>query len=289
MSKKTLFTSLILINYLYGATLSSEKEIYSPTEKIFVKFTEMIGKNKDWLAIYRRSATNDWNNVLQWKWTEDKENGRVRFDALPQGNYEVRAFFNNSYQVEATLAFKVKGESPSNILYEDAENGLAQQWFSQNQNNPPRIINEGARESSHAIRIRQTGSMFFFNNPPKKLKYLRLDVRSAKAGHNGNFGVKINTKKGMRRILFSPYLNHPANDFSGNAIPAEPFTKDGYLFNYPAPTDYVLETRDDGHFVHYKINIEEKLQILEPDNELLGMISFSSAGGDFDNIKLSSH
>ena len=289
MLKKLGISSLLLSNFLYSATLTTEKELYSPNEKIFVQFTDMIGKNKDWLAIYPKGASTTWANVLQWKWTENQEKGSVHFDALPIGNYEIRAFYNNSYQIEATCTFKVKGKSPSSILYEDAENGLTQEWISENPKNPPRIINHGARGSKHAIRIRQSGSIFFFNNPAKKLKYLQLDIRSAKAGHNGNFGVKINTIKGARRIVFSPYLNHPGNDFSGNAIPAKPFTKDGYLFNYPAPTDYVLETRDDGHFVHYKIDIEKKLQILEPDNKLLGMVFFSSAGGDFDNIKLSSH
>jgi hypothetical protein len=42
-------------------------------------------------------------------------------------------------------------------------------------------------------------------------------------------------------------------------------------------------------FVHYKINLEEKLRVLEPDNEFLGFINFSTSGGDYDNLALTSH
>jgi hypothetical protein len=85
-------------------------------------------------------------------------------------------------------------------------------------------------------------------------------------------------------------MNHPGNIFHNDpARFAAPRTSnDGRTHNHPGPTDYYWETRL-GNFIHYKINIEEKLRLLEPDNELLGMTHFTSAGGDFDNIQLVSH
>jgi hypothetical protein len=101
--------------------------------------------------------------------------------------------------------------------------------------------------------------------------------------------VVIETKNGGRRIVFASWMNHSdghgGNDLSGNAIPRDPFLHNGYLQVHPGPTDYYLDTRD-GTFIHYKINIEEKLRILEPDNELLRITKFTTSGGDYDNLSL---
>ena len=271
-----------------AAVLKTTKDVYQVNDDVLVDFKNINGSTKDWLAIYPAGSSNAWGNVIKWKWNKGAvTQGRANFDKLPGGNYEARLFYNNSFKLEAKYAFSVEDTAPLRTLYEDAEGGFKQAWFGGNPTKPI-IINVGAAGSTHSVRVPRSGGGFSFNNPAKKMKYLILDTRIGTASHVGNFGVKVHTTKGNRRILFSSYLNHPGNDFSGHAIPTAPFiSHNGYIHNHPGPTDYYLATRN-GQFIHYKINIEEKLHMLEPDNELLSITLFTSAGGDFDNIKLSS-
>jgi len=274
-------------------TLTTNKATYATNEHIIVNFSNMTAKNNDWVAIYSEGANNTWGNVIAWKWTNDTANGNLNFNALPVGAYEVRAFYNNSYNLEASKKFKVEGDTgPDYILYDDMEHGLKAQWVKYAGSIPAQIINTGAQGSAHSFRARRwTGYYFDFGTPAKKLKFLNLDTRIGVASHVGNFGVLVKTKKGNRRIIFSSYMNHPGNDMSG--LPPEKWDKPylsagGYQHNHPGPTDYYLATRY-GNFIHYKINIDEKIKVLEPDNEVLSILLFTTAGGDFDNIALSAN
>jgi len=111
MKKLILITLLLssMIQALLAATVSTNKLTYALHEQVHVHFTNMIAKNKDWIAIYPKGSSNAWVNVIGWRWTDDKENGDIVFGngALPVGSYEVRAFYNNSFHTEATKAFKV--------------------------------------------------------------------------------------------------------------------------------------------------------------------------------------
>ena len=266
----------------------SRKVTYDPFELIHADFVNMRGTASDWLGVFSVGAAHSKASAIQWKYARSLVNGNVSFNGLPVGTYEMRAYFATKHK--KTLVFKVQNVAPVSITYETAENGLQQNWITQNR--AVEVLNIGVN-SQHSIRafLGNTTYFVFPNNPDKKMRFLELDTRIGTASHIGNFGVKIKTKNGNRRIIFSSYMNHSTNgrnDFSGNALPTDPFTLDGYLHNHPGPTDYYLKTRA-GNFVHYKINIEEKLRILEPDNELISISLFTSAGGDFDNIKLVSH
>ena len=273
------------------ATLTTNKNSYAPNEKIIVNFSNMSNQHNDWIAIYTDGTNNNWANVVAWKWTDDTVNGKLTFDALSVGSYEVRAFYNNSYHLEASKKFKVEGdEGPDYILYADFENGGLDKWIQYSGKAAARITNGGAQGSTHSLRTPKSNGFYFdFGTPAKKLKFLELDTRVGIASHLGNFGVLVKTRKGNRRVIFSSYMNHPGNNFSG--VPPEEWDKpylsdDGYLHNHPGPTDYYLETKA-GKFVHYKININKTLKILEPNNEVLSILLFTTAGGDFDNIALS--
>jgi len=268
--------------------VKSRKEVYDPFELIHADFVNMRGTASDWLGIFSIGAKHGKENAIQWKYARSLVNGDVSFNGLPVGTYEMRAYFATKHK--KTLQFKIKDVAPISIIYETAEKGLQQKWITQRR--AVQVIGIGAK-SQHSVRAFLGNSTYFVfpNHPDKKMRFLELDTRIGIASHVGNFGVKIKTKNGNRRIIFSSYMNHSThgrNDFSGHAIPTKPFTLDGYLHNHPGPTDYYLKTRR-GNFVHYKINIEEKLRILEPDNELLGIELFTTAGGDFDNIKLTTH
>ncbi len=288
MKKALVLGSLLTLNYLTAATVNTDKPKYTTTDTITINFKEMDNHHKDWIGIYPKESSNTWKNLLKWGWTENKSEGILRFKNLPAGEYEARAFYNNSYNVEARKDFVVKGvangdedNAPQTTLYEDAEGGFDQAWFGIS-----RIINAGAAGSKHSVRVARTGGGFSFNNPPRKMKYLILDLRVGTASHAGNFGLKVNTNKGKRRILFESYKNHLPK---AHHIPGPPTLYKNYLHVHPAPTDYFFETVRSHKFIHYKINIAEKLKVLEPDIELISITLFTSAGGDFDNIKLSSH
>jgi len=374
--------------------ITTNKETYFNNEQIVVNFENMVAKNQDWIGIYPKNSSTAWKNVIAWKWTEDIANGQVTFNALPAGEYEARAFYNNSGHLEMAKAFTVtaiptenfiikseintyksnqliriyfnhfrathsdwigifpigadnqkesaiewrdakslvKGELTFNglptgnyearayfatlhkktilfnveeqdditTLFEDAEEGIDPRWNHYSGQFPLRVLNVGANGSQHSIRANidmtadrhnRSGYYFPFGTPDKKLKFLNLDVRIGMSSHVGDFTVFIKTKNGKRRIIWAVYLNHPGNDFSGNAKFTPPFhASNGYVLMNPAPSDYYLIARNEhsSRFTNYKINIEKTLRILEPDNELITITGFTTSGGDFDNISLSS-
>ena len=93
------------------AELKLPKTKYSTSETITVKFSNMIHQNQDWIAIYPTQSNNAWENVIHWAWTDDKISGELTFNTLPKGNYEIRAFSDNSAAVVyARVSFQVKSD-----------------------------------------------------------------------------------------------------------------------------------------------------------------------------------
>jgi hypothetical protein len=73
----------------------------------------------DWLAIFPKEKPSagefivDAENDNGWIFTGGSKSGKVTFSTLnlsklAKGEYEVRAFFNDSYKVEAVYAFFIK-------------------------------------------------------------------------------------------------------------------------------------------------------------------------------------
>jgi len=91
-----------------STTISSQKPSYNTNESITVSVANMQGEYKDWIGIYPVGSNNSWANVVSWKWTDNVTNGQIILDGIANaGSYEARAFFRNSYQVEAKVAFTV--------------------------------------------------------------------------------------------------------------------------------------------------------------------------------------
>ena len=76
---------------------------------IKVNFSEMEGSSTDWVGIYPKGASFEFKNVLDWKWTKGVKLGNLEFNILDAGNYDVRAFFNNSLTKQAECTFCVVG------------------------------------------------------------------------------------------------------------------------------------------------------------------------------------
>lgn len=88
-----------------NAIVKTEKEVYAPNEKVTVNFSGFPGNAKDWIGIAPSSYKDD--QLQYWYYTEGKLSGNMDFPGLPEGQYEVRAFYNNEYTVRARYTFFV--------------------------------------------------------------------------------------------------------------------------------------------------------------------------------------
>ncbi len=81
---------------------------------IFVDSTTSGEGNKDWIGVYKKGADNSWENVLAWTWCY-WDNGQYHGNppiininpSLSDGEYEVRLFYHNSYEMEAKASFTI--------------------------------------------------------------------------------------------------------------------------------------------------------------------------------------
>jgi len=119
MQKTLLILTFSLFSLLHAGQITCSKESYSIHEQISVNLKDMEGNSKDWIAIYPANASNEWKNVIYWKWTNGVTNHKIVFKRVPKGKYEVRSFLNNTYTLEASDQFEVKDQyslPPSELL-----------------------------------------------------------------------------------------------------------------------------------------------------------------------------
>jgi len=291
------------------------KDVYDPFEIIHVDFENMRGEEGDLIGIFPVGADNNKPSAVELRDTKSLVNGELSFNGLPAGSYEARVYFNDI--LEKRVSFTVEDKVAIRTLYDDLENGIDPRWTKYYGRDMVLLnvgVPDGGAESTerknpvngqHSLRTfnsdglaQSSGYLFDFQNPDKKFKFLEVDMRIGVSSHRFAFGVKLNTKFGSRSIEFASWLNHTLP--SGQQIILRPYgnvleghreafsSNDNYLQVHPGPSDYYVGTSN-GMFVHYKINIEEKLRVLEPDNELLGITYFSTSGGDYDNLALSTN
>lgn len=106
MRKLLFIIMLSLTTLLSAATLTSKTE-YMAEETISIQANNLELHQQNWIGIYALNDNNDWKNVLRWTWTEETTTGSFSFKGLPQGKYEARVFYNNSFDTEATTSFSV--------------------------------------------------------------------------------------------------------------------------------------------------------------------------------------
>jgi hypothetical protein len=87
------------------------KDVYTPNERIQVKFNNLPGNKTDWITIRPAETPDDTYDELRWEYTYGRENGTMTFESLPPGEYEVRLYFDwkntGSYQVRDRYFFRV--------------------------------------------------------------------------------------------------------------------------------------------------------------------------------------
>jgi serine protease len=89
-----------------GQNLRLNKTSYTRNEPIVVEYANLPGNSRDWIAVFTAGASN--RNYGQWFYTRGAKSGTMTFDGLAAGNYEVRLFLNDSYNVESKVPFTVK-------------------------------------------------------------------------------------------------------------------------------------------------------------------------------------
>lgn len=110
-----------------NATISLNNDTVNPNENISFTLSNLSG-DRDWVGIYPKDASNDWNNVVAWSWAENSE--ITLAGGVPAGEYEARLFFKNSYMLEDSVAFSVntafwqKGAYEVAPVIEVGNNGL---------------------------------------------------------------------------------------------------------------------------------------------------------------------
>jgi len=296
--------------------INVRKNIYNPYELIHVDFQNMRGANGDWIGIFNVAANHAKENAVEWRESKSLVSGELSFLGLAAGTYEARAYFDDIHQ--KTVTFTVQEQIVNRVLYDDFEDGIDPRW-SVYFGRAMTLLNVGVPDGGaahterkvfvngqHSLRTynsdglpQSSGYIFDFENPSPTLKFLEIDVKIGVSSHRFAFGVNLRTKFGNRRIEFASWLNHRLpggiqiiRGPYGNVLEGhrQAFTQDNYLFVHPGPSDYYVGTSYVGNgsnmFVHYKINIEEKLRLMEPDNELLGITAFTTSGGDYDNLAL---
>ena len=106
--KKIILTILIFISIVEATSIKTQQRHYDEGHYIRVDVTDMAGGSQDWIGIYPAGASNDWENVVDWKWTGGITDGKIFFSGIDDaGLYDVRAFFNNSFDTEASYTFTV--------------------------------------------------------------------------------------------------------------------------------------------------------------------------------------
>jgi len=298
------------------------KASFDPYELIHVEYVNFGGLATDWIGIFPVGADDQKESAIAWRDTKSLVNGELSFNGLPAGAYEARAYFDQVHQ--KTVPFNVDNKVVERVLYDDFEDATIDPRWTVASGRAMTLLNVGVDAQGVASgerKMQVTGKRslrtyrdyrgglnyasyyFNFENPAQKFKFLELDMKIGESSHVFSFGVKMRTKFGDRRIEFASYLNHTMPSGQqiirgpyGNVLPGhrEAFAKaDGYLHVHPGPTDYYVGTsgvgEGSGMFIYYKINIEEKLRVLEPDNELLGITYFVVTGGDYDNLALTTH
>jgi len=288
-----------VVGAVNNTTITTSKQTYKTHEQVVATVGNMKGNNNDWVAIYPAGASNAWGNVVAWKYTNGIKNGNFGFGTLPVGNYEVRAFFNNSYNLEASSAFKViagggggGGGGGGNLpptVYEDAENGLAD-WVKISGPSTPTVTSgnghTAVRIQPHWVRLndgRWTNDVSFLlwmNNNNQKVLSVDIGGDGRPMPHY-QIGVRVTTTNGARRLLWSSFYTH-------EHIPA---TKRGSIMTFPSPVEQVRGFLgiSANTWENFTVNVEDALHHFEPNNTILSVDYFYTTGGVLDNIMLKSN
>ncbi len=181
-------------------------------------------------------------------------------------------------------------------VYEDAENGLSAGWRTIVGNTPPERHTPGYNSGAF-VKLRTHWRRLDNGNWINEAEYhlpmynASQKILSVDIGGDGNnmphyvLGVKAKTKKGYRTILWDSWYTHEGMSPKMVDLP------DGSKrMIFPSPVEQVrgFGYADVNLWENFTIDVENQLQLLEPDNEIVSIEYFIATGGNLDNIKLKS-
>ncbi|CAM2006398.1 endonuclease/exonuclease/phosphatase family protein [Acanthopleuribacter pedis] len=110
-----------------------QKATFESGDTVTVDFSGAAGNATDWVGLFQAGTPNGPGNSLAWLYTDGTQSGtagiregRLQFDALPLGNYEMRLFFNDGYDQVAGADFRVVAPTPAGVVAEHALYGVNQ-------------------------------------------------------------------------------------------------------------------------------------------------------------------
>jgi parallel beta-helix repeat protein len=119
--KNILISTLLLSSLAYTANIISWKANYSSGSDVWIELEDKPNNAQDWVGIYPAGSTNDWDNVVEWKWAKDTSPTQVdqgdwyKFQ-LDDGKYEARFFLNNSFTLNDKVSFSVEANNNTVVI-----------------------------------------------------------------------------------------------------------------------------------------------------------------------------
>jgi len=127
--------------------IKTTQSTYNVDDTVSINVNTPLSGDEDWVGVYPAGASNDWGNVIAWNWVGQGNTVLSRDQKpMPAGEYEIRLFFRNSFDVEATYAFTVQaegntyGEAGSHDVstYTETDNGNSVVYFPSDMANIPK-------------------------------------------------------------------------------------------------------------------------------------------------------
>jgi len=288
-----------------NATISTQQNVYNAGSSINVSVGNLAGNAHDWVGIYPAGASNDWDNVVTWAYTNGVQNGTITIEGVAAGSYEARVFFNDSFNLEASDSFTVQVVNLGPTVYEDAENGISGDWWTAGGPHTPIRVPNGFN-SSGAVQLRVHWITNALNLSLYKLDLhhnrnqfvLDLDVGGVgyvgqpPAGLHSNWpkgtmphyriGVMVTTLKGKRFLNWSSWYTH-----QGFRAHKSVLANGLVQITFPSPLEQWRLTRLIYLWNHHHFDLNAWLRTMEPNNRILSVDTFVATGGNLDNITLS--
>jgi len=102
-----------IVNAVTSVSIISNSLSIKINEPIKVEISDASGDSVDWVGIYPKGASNAWENVVSWKYTNGITSGSLTLESIDTvGTYEVRLFFRDSFTLEAKREFSVIDDTP---------------------------------------------------------------------------------------------------------------------------------------------------------------------------------
>lgn len=103
-----------------GETVSTDLANYALNAPVTVSWSGLPGNQLDWITVATAGSPPNGGFVNnQYTYTNGATSGSTTFSNLPAGNYEARAYSNNTYTILATSTFTVGGGGGSVVVSTD--------------------------------------------------------------------------------------------------------------------------------------------------------------------------